>query len=102
MPWAPRADTPTPAAGGADVGVPTTAPQAGPASRGDRTGSGAPIPKSTTQRSTGLGVELAWLGGLLLLAALLVAPAGVRTLQRRRRLASGDAGRLWDELTATA
>jgi hypothetical protein len=33
---------------------------------------------------------------------VLTLPAGLRGLQRRRRLADGGAGALWDELTATA
>ena len=35
-------------------------------------------------------------------AGLVAAPAGLRALQRRRRIAAGTAGALWDELTATA
>jgi len=38
----------------------------------------------------------------LLAAAALVLPAGLRLLQRRRRLAAGTPRALWDELTATA
>ncbi|TKJ28655.1 transglutaminaseTgpA domain-containing protein [Blastococcus sp. CCUG 61487] len=38
----------------------------------------------------------------LLAAGMGVAPAGLRLLQRRRRLADGSATALWDELTATA
>ncbi|MDT0277844.1 transglutaminase TgpA family protein [Blastococcus goldschmidtiae] len=41
-------------------------------------------------------------GLVLLLAAVAGLPAGLRLLQRRRRLALGTAGALWDELTATA
>jgi hypothetical protein len=41
--------------------------------------------------------------GVALLAAVVLAlPAGLRLLQRRRRLAAGTARALWDELTATA
>ena len=40
--------------------------------------------------------------GTLLAIAVLVLPAGLRGLQRRRRLADGGAGALWDELGATA
>jgi hypothetical protein len=39
---------------------------------------------------------------VLVLAFLGVAPALLRTAQRRRRLAAGDAPALWDELGATA
>jgi hypothetical protein len=41
-------------------------------------------------------------GAVLLVAALLALPAGARAWQRRRRLADGTAGALWDELAATA
>ncbi|MGY2129357.1 transglutaminase TgpA family protein [Blastococcus sp. SYSU DS0617] len=39
---------------------------------------------------------------VLLVAAVAALPAGLRLLQRRRRLALGTAGALWDELIATA
>jgi hypothetical protein len=45
---------------------------------------------------------LAGAGVALLVAAVLAAPGLVRMLQRRRRVADGTAGALWDELTATA
>jgi hypothetical protein len=42
-------------------------------------------------------------GGVLLgLAALVAAPAGLRALQRRRRVSDGTPAALWDELAATA
>ncbi|MBN1097497.1 transglutaminase domain-containing protein [Blastococcus sp. TML/C7B] len=41
-------------------------------------------------------------GLVLLLVGAAAAPAGVRLLQRRRRLATGEPQALWDELTATA
>jgi hypothetical protein len=48
---------------------------------------------------------MSWLlpAGVAALVVLVVGtPAGIRTLRRRRRLAAGTAGALWDELTATA
>jgi hypothetical protein len=45
---------------------------------------------------------LAGAGIGLLAAAVVATPAGLRVLQRRRRLAAGSAGILWDELAATA
>jgi hypothetical protein len=41
-------------------------------------------------------------GALAAVLVVLTLPAGLRGLQRRRRLADGSAGALWDELTATA
>ncbi len=41
-------------------------------------------------------------GGLLVVLVAAATPAGIRARQRRRRLAAGTAGALWDELTATA
>jgi hypothetical protein len=41
-------------------------------------------------------------GLALLTGALVATPAVARVLQRRRRVAAGTAGALWDELTATA
>ncbi len=41
-------------------------------------------------------------GLVLLVLAAAAAPAGTRVLQRRRRLATGTARSLWDEVTATA
>ena len=39
---------------------------------------------------------------VVLVAGFVAVPAGLRALQRRRRIADGTAGALWDELTATA
>src|SRR3954451_19374754 len=86
---------------GAAAPVPA-GPAAGPtAIPRDRGGDGAPvIAEGQTAGST------SWLvpaGAAVLLVLLLVGtPAGIRALQRRRRLSSGSAGALWDELTATA
>lgn len=102
LPWAPRADAPTGTEAGAAVPAPSAPTAAAPTTRQDRAADGAPA----AQRSTGTG-GTPWplLGGLgAALVALLLAgtPAGVRTLQRRRRLTAGTAGALWDELVATA
>jgi len=102
LPWAPRADARTSADSGAVLPVPTAAAPAAPTTQRDRGGAGAPV--IAQQQSTagtpwpvlagaGLGLVLAVVGGT---------PASVRVLQRRRRLAAGTAGALWDELGATA
>jgi transglutaminase-like putative cysteine protease len=102
LPWAPRADAP-PVRG--DTGaaapvpaVPTTGPEAIPRDRG---GDGAP---AIAQGQVAAGTPwLAPVGAAIVLVALLAGtPAGIRALRRRRRLATGTAGALWDELTATA
>jgi hypothetical protein len=101
LPWAPRAgeeDT----GSQADVPVPTAPSQPLPTAPQDRAAGGAPGAQSG-QGGDGLLWSLAGGIGLALLVAVAVAaPAGVRALQRRRRVAAGTAGALWDELTATA
>ena len=102
LPWAPRAgeaDTPD---SQAQVPVPTAPSQSLPTAPQERGGGGVP----DAQSGAG-GEDLLWpvAGGLalaLLAAAVVDAPAGLRVLQRRRRIADGTAGALWDELTATA
>jgi hypothetical protein len=55
------------------------------------------------QGGTGIPWPLLAGAGLVLVALLTVGtPAGIRVLQRRRRVATGTAGSLWDELAATA
>jgi hypothetical protein len=103
MPWAPRADAPTGGDGELGGPAPSTPTQAGPTGPADRAGVAVP---STTSGGTGGGPGwplLAGAGAAALFAVLLLAaPAATRVLQRRRRLASGSPGALWDELTATA
>jgi hypothetical protein len=102
LPWAPRAGASTPVAGGTDVAVPTTAAPARPTVRQDRGGGGA-VTSSGPKNPTGaLRPVLIGVGALLGVLVLIALPGGVRALQRRRRLADGGAGALWDELTATA
>ena len=100
--WAPRADRPNPSQ--QSPGAPaTTGPSATSAApRPDRAGEAVPTAASGGGTSTPTGPLLIGVGGVLLGAALLTAPAGMRVLQRRRRIAEGSAGALWDELTATA
>jgi hypothetical protein len=101
LPWAPRADART----GADAGAvapapaaPTTAPST---TARDRGGDGAPVLAAGQATS-----RTSWLvpagAAAVLLALLAATPAGVRGLRRRRRLAAGTTGALWDELAATA
>lgn len=101
LPWAPRppeqevdprTDLPTapvpapaPAPAPVDPGVDSTAAADGGADDG-----------------RGLGTVLAVAGGVLGALALGAAPAAVRLVQRRRRLATGTATSAWDELAATA
>jgi hypothetical protein len=102
LPWAPRADAP-PVRG--DTGaaapvpaVPTTGPAVIPRDRG---GDGAPA--IAQGQAAGPTPWLAPTGAAIALVVLLAGtPAGIRALQRRRRLATGTAGALWDELTGTA
>jgi hypothetical protein len=102
LPWAPRAGTNTEAGGaGADVVVPT-APSPAPLPRTDRAAGAVPTAQLRQDAPDVPWPLLVGAGIVLLAAAVVAAPAWVRTLQRRRRLADGSAGALWDELTASA
>ena len=102
LPWAPRAGAPTPVAGGTDVAAPTATATAASATRKDIGGGVAPTSSGPTKRTEVVRPLLTVAGGLLVVLAVLMLPAGARSLQRRRRVADGGASALWDELTATA
>lgn len=102
LPWAPRAGEEDPTDSQAQVPVPTAPSQPRPTTPQDRAAGGAPGTQAGQQDDGLLGPVAAWSGAVLLTAALVAAPAGIRALQRRRRLAAGMAGALWDELTASA
>jgi hypothetical protein len=102
LPWAPRAGA-VPGPGiPADVSAPALPAPAPTAPRQDRAADGAPVP--TARSDTGLPVRQVLIGAgiALLVIALGAAPGTARAVQRRRRLAQGTAGALWDELGATA
>jgi hypothetical protein len=102
LPWAPRTTQERPSDRGATVPDPSAPAQSAPRLPQDRGGDGVLPPTSGTGGGVGVGPALI-AGGLTLLAlVLLVLPGGMRVLQRRRRLADGRAGALWDELGATA
>ncbi|MDP9430877.1 MAG: DUF3488 and transglutaminase-like domain-containing protein, partial [Actinomycetota bacterium] len=101
LPWAPRAQDqevdprtdPTPAPLPPPV---TPLPQDRPAPQDTPQPQAAPtpaLPWAPVLRGTGL---------VLAALALAAVPAGLRVLQRRRRLATGSPAALWDELAATA
>jgi transglutaminase-like putative cysteine protease len=101
LPWAPHPgeeDTTDPRA---EAPLPTEAVPALPSDRLDRVPGGAPSAQAG-RRTDDLRPVLAGVAVALLAGALVAAPAGARALQRRRRIAAGTAGALWDELTATA
>jgi hypothetical protein len=99
--WAPRAGTED--AADESLGAPApTAPTTAAAPRTDRAGQGVPLASPDQQGTEGLASVLTGAGLALLVAAVLAAPGLARMLQRRRRVADGTAGALWDELTATA
>jgi hypothetical protein len=102
MPWALRGDAAAAEDGQLDVPVPTTGPEAGPTTRQDRAGDAA-VTAGPTAAPTGIDwATLAWGAVVVLVLALLAVPGIARVVQRRRRLATGSAGALWDELAATA
>jgi hypothetical protein len=102
LPWAPRADARTGTDAGQTAAAPTGTATAAPTTRQDRASDGAP----TAQQGQGTGGTswplLAGAGLAVVLLVLAGTPAALRALQRRRRLAAGTAGALWDELAATA
>jgi hypothetical protein len=102
LPWAPRADARQGTDAGQTAAVPTGPATAAPTTRQDRGSDGAPI----TQQGQGAGGTswplVAGAGLVLVLVVVGGTPAVIRTLQRRRRLATGTPGALWDELAATA
>lgn len=101
LPWAPRADD-VAAQASAAATAPTSAP-AGPSAQLDRDDQFTPL----ADDATGIGTGTPWgrlgaaAGGAALLLALLTGPAVARAGQRRRRVAEGSPGALWDELLAT-
>jgi hypothetical protein len=102
LPWAPRADADVGAAAGAVVPAPSAPTGAAPTTHQDRAGDGAP---AAQQGKNTDGTPWPLVAGAGLAVVVLVAagaPAAIRVLQRRRRLADGTAGALWDELAATA
>ena len=101
LPWAPRAGTQDDP--GEVLGAPApTAPSAVPAPQGGAGGEAVPVASSDSETASVPASVLAGIGAALLLAVVLGVPATMRALQRRRRIAEGTAGALWDELTASA
>jgi transglutaminase-like putative cysteine protease len=102
LPWAPRTTENPQVDSGPDAPAPSAPSQAAPAPQQDRGGDGV-VPTAPGQEATSsLRPVLLTVGGTLLGLVVLVLPAGVRILQRRRRVTDGRAGSLWDELGATA
>ncbi|MGY1707074.1 transglutaminaseTgpA domain-containing protein [Geodermatophilus sp. SYSU D00697] len=101
LPWSPRVQDQE-ADPRADV---PSAPAPAPVPQAPRA---EPVPQSTpvTPRAeeSAQWVRPVLLGAATVLGAagLAAVPAGLRALQRRRRVGSGDPAALWDELTATA
>jgi hypothetical protein len=101
LPWAPRADSTLRGDAGAAIPLPA-APAAEPSAiPRDRGGDGAPV-LAQTQDARGTPWLMPAGAAVALLLLVTGAPAGLRALQRRRRLATGTAGGVWDELAATA
>jgi hypothetical protein len=102
LPWAPRPQ---------DLEVdprtdPTTAPlpvPSAPAPRDQPTPQDVPAPQAAPQQAASwVPTALRTAGVALAVLAVAAVPAGLRALQRRRRLATGSPAALWDELAATA
>ncbi|MGY1593737.1 transglutaminaseTgpA domain-containing protein [Geodermatophilus sp. SYSU D00708] len=101
LPWSPRTqdqeadprtDAPT-----APLPAPVT-----PTPQVDRAPQATPAPQQAEESAQWVRPVLLGAAAVLGVAALAAVPAGLRALQRRRRLAGDDPAGLWDELTATA
>ncbi|MGY2085021.1 transglutaminase family protein [Blastococcus sp. SYSU DS0539] len=101
LPWAPRASDEERVDSAPAVPAPSAAP-APVAPRGDRLPEAVPQVGAQEPAGTSLQPVLLTAALVVLGALLLASPAGVRALQRRRRLAGEGADGLWDELTAGA
>jgi hypothetical protein len=102
LPWAPRVgDRNSPQVGGGATSS-ATAPRSGPTAKLDPNNEIVPLnlPKASPTAWVKPAVLIG--GGVLLLLLIAALPGAVRAVQRRRRLAEGSAGALWDELAATA
>ncbi|WP_100501044.1 transglutaminase-like domain-containing protein [Geodermatophilus chilensis] len=102
LPWAPRPQ---------DLEVdprtdPTVAPLPAPtvpAPQDQPAPQDAPVPQAAPQQAASwVPGALRAVGVVLVVLALAAVPAGLRVLQRRRRLGTGSPAALWDELAATA
>jgi hypothetical protein len=102
LPWAPRVGDDSAPGEPGGVTAPTTTAPAGPTARLDRDDQFVPLNLPGGGGPTWLPPLLLAVGGLLLAALVVGAPTALRAVQRRRRLAEGSPGALWDELAATA
>ncbi|MET0763308.1 MAG: DUF3488 and transglutaminase-like domain-containing protein [Blastococcus sp.] len=100
LPWAPRTGVEQ-NPDSAPTAAPAAPTQAGPTTRRDRAEDVVPTAGSSRGAVSVLPSLVGGVGIALLLAGLIAVPFGARALQRRRRLAHGGAGAIWDELTAT-
>ncbi|MBB3082091.1 transglutaminaseTgpA domain-containing protein [Geodermatophilus sabuli] len=101
LPWSPRvqdqeADDRADAPVAPLPGPVTPAPQLEPVPQP------VPAPQAAPGASDWLRPVLWGVAALVGVAVVAAVPAGLRALQRRRRLSDGSAGALWDELSATA
>ncbi len=102
LPWAPRNSQDAQPQTGPDAPAATVPSQAAPRVAEDRGGNGVTPTAVASGSTTSMRPYVLAGSGTLLAIAVLVLPAGLRGLQRRRRLADSSAGALWDELGATA
>jgi Transglutaminase-like superfamily len=102
LPWAPRPGDEQQPQAGEQAPAPSAPTQSAPRAPRDTGEIGITPLTEGADPQVSLRPYLLAAGGTALALALLVLPAGVRALQRRRRLADGRAGSLWDELGATA
>jgi hypothetical protein len=102
LPWAPRTTSTIdsvaePSVPGANLPVP-----AGPTAQIDRDDQFVPLAAQPTDPGRALLPWFSGAGAVVLLLGLGATPSLIRHRQRRRRLAEGSPGALWEELLATA
>jgi transglutaminase-like putative cysteine protease len=102
LPWAPRPGEEQQPNAGEEAPAPSVPSQPAPRLPQDRGGNGVPAPVTGTDPEASARPYLLAGAGGLVAVAVLVLPAALRALQRRRRLTDGRAGLLWDELGDSA
>ena len=102
LPWAPRPGDEQQPDAAEEAPAPSAPAPTGPRAPQDRGEEAITALTAPTDPERSLRPYLLAGGGAVLTVAVLVLPAALRALQRRRRLADGRPGSLWDELGATA
>jgi hypothetical protein len=101
LPWAPRVQDQEVDPRTDPTAAPLPAPVA-PVPQQQPAPQDTPLPRTAPEQADSWAPVLRGVGLGLAVLALTAVPAGLRVLQRRRRVATGSPAALWDELAATA